>query len=984
MSKKVILFNPPLYFADGIPHALDVSVPPLGLLSLASYINLSDSQFKTEVVDIAAEKYPLGDIKRLVRSKKPSIIGLTSMTPQLQGTVELAGFLKREFGQKIQLFLGGPHVSADPDFVNRFDDLFNFAITGEAEKTFFESLQKLAAGKRIPKIQTGETITDLDEIPFPDRKLIRREKYSGWESMMFSRGCPYHCYYCSRPSISRLTRYRSAKNLLEEIEKVYDNCQGRIDFQDDTFTLNRERVISFCEGVISKGLKLNWRCNSRIDLVDKELLSLMRAAGCSLIHFGIEAGNEKVRQEIVNKGRFTNKQITKVISWCHENQIKFAGYFMIGHPGETREDIEETKEMILNSKVDLVGLSIPTPFPGSRLYDMAKEAGVIDEQLIDRFARKELGEGYVGNYPVYTSGKISREEIYSQMKEINRRFYLKPKVFWGKFLEDVTSPVRLKEDFRDFMSLVIKGMSSRKPYLKPAAALPLTGRKAKIVFVVVGVESLAVEFLSSFLKAFGYEVDLVFDPRLFASEAVRSPKLAEFFDIKKELAGEIVSKKPDIVGFSVFTFNYQRCLSLAREVKKLNRKIPIIFGGIHPTSVPRVVITENCVDMICVGEGEYALKELLDNLGKERKRYDIQNLWFKKNNKIIQNSCRPLISDLDKMPFPDKELFYRIYSKFVTDDYFTLSSRGCPFACTYCGNNVLRRMYRGLGPPVRRRSPKNICDELELVKEKYRPKQVTFADDVFVQDLKWLREFAREYKKRVGLPYVMITHPRFVNFQIAKLLAGSGCYLLMFGLQSASEKTRFDILKRYETNQEIEKAARDCHQAGLNFSIDHIFNIPTEGLKEYEEALVFYNKLRPTIINAYWLQYFPGTEIIQTAIKEGIIKKSMVKEINEGRTSTSLVVGIGGKDDFDPQLVYRNFQFLFMLLPVLPQKLVNKIIEKKLYLAPFHPLMIINVGVKFFVSLLNKREKVYLGIVKALGYFMIANSKLKVRYKFMR
>jgi len=505
----------------------------------------------------------------------------------------------------------------------------------------------------------------------------------------------------------------------------------------------------------------------------------------------------------------------------------------------------------------------------------------------------------------------------------------------------------------------------------------------KIVFVVIGVESLAVEFLSSFLKSQGHEVELVFDPRLFASEAINIPRLSKFFDTKKQLSREIIAKKPDVVGFSVFTINYQRCLELAKEIKILNKNLPIIFGGIHPTSVPETVIKEKCVDMICVGEGEEAIDELLKDMKRGGKRTDIKNIWFKKGKKIIKNLCRPLIDDLNKLPFPDKEIFYRVYPKFITDDYFALSSRGCPFSCTYCGNNVLQKVYKGLGKPIRRRSPKNICDELEIMKEKYHPKQITFADDVFVQDIKWLQDFAKEYKKRINLPYVMLTHPRFVTYKTAKLLAGSGCFLLMFGLQSASEKIRFNFLKRFESNKEVEKAASDCHRARLSFSIDHIFNIPTEGLSEYEEAISFYNKLRPSIINTYWLQYFPGTEIIQTAIKEGIIKKSMVREINEGRTSTSLVVGIGGSDNFSPQLLYSNFQFFFMLLPVLPKWLMEKIIKKKLYLTKFHPPMIINIGIKFLVNLRQKRAYVYLDMIKNMWFFARKIISLKLKYKFI-
>lgn len=203
----------------------------------------------------------------------------------------------------------------------------------------------------------------------------------------------------------------------------------------------------------------------------------------------------------------------------------------------------------------------------------------------------------------------------------------------------------------------------------------------------------------------------------------------------------------------------------------------------------------------------------------------------------------------------------------------------------------------------------------------------------------------------------------------------------MFGIQSASETTRAKILKRYESNKQIEKAAQDCHKAKLKFSIDHIFNIPGEGLKEHQQALSFYNKLRPSIIHSYWLQYFPGTEIIKTAMKYKIISKSDLKNIEEGKTSTSLVVGLGGKDNFDPNLVYKNLQFFFTLLPIIPQKLMDKIINKKLYLTRFNPPLILNIALKFFINLINHRAGVYLGIVKFNLYFCYKNLSTKWNLK---
>lgn len=464
--KKILLINPPLYFSKGSPHAIDVSVPPLGLLYLASYINKYSKILKASVVDIAVDNLSLSQIKVKINRVNPFVVGITSMTPQLQGAVELAEFLRKNFGKKFKIFLGGPHISADPDFINRFSDIFDYAITGEAEKTFMESVEKLSKNQKIPKIQAGEVIMNLDIIPFPDKKLVNRKKYSQHESMMFSRGCPYHCYYCSRPSISRKVRYRSVDNLITEVKSVLKYCHGRIDFQDDTFTLNRNAVLEFCERVLKENLKLKWRCQARIDLIDKELLQAMKKAGCDLIHFGIESGNQKLRRETVNKGSFTNQQVYKVFRLCKKIGIKTGGYFMIGHPGETKKQLNDTKKMIFNLKPDLLGLSIPTPFPGSKLYDIAQKRGIINTKIIDRFAKKELGVGYSGNYPVFIPQTITKEYLYSYMRNINRKFYINFRTFWKQLKQDITSFRNIKGDALDLFSLIFQGVSGRKPYIK--------------------------------------------------------------------------------------------------------------------------------------------------------------------------------------------------------------------------------------------------------------------------------------------------------------------------------------------------------------------------------------------------------------------------------------------------------------------------------------------------------------------------------------
>lgn len=503
----------------------------------------------------------------------------------------------------------------------------------------------------------------------------------------------------------------------------------------------------------------------------------------------------------------------------------------------------------------------------------------------------------------------------------------------------------------------------------------------KIVFVGLANKSLSIECLSGFLKSRGHDVELAFDPMLFSNEAFNFYRLANIFDISKELIRKINKMKPDLVGFSVFTLNYQRALKIARELKKSNNKIITIFGGIHSTVVPQYVIEEDCVDIVCVGEGEFPLLELLDSMENSKLDTNIKNLWFKVGSKIITNYCRPLISNLDELPFPDKGLYNDIFPGFMNNDYSISTSRGCPFSCSFCSNNVLRNIYRDLGKTVRRRSPSNVISELIFAKKRFHLKNITFLDDNFAVDKNWLKIFANLYKKEIRIPYIGQTHPLFINEDIAKLLVDSGCNFLHMGIQSVSEKTRKEVLHRFEKNKDIENAVTTCKKYKLKLAVDHIFNIPGEGNEEQWQAVEFYNKLKPNIINSYWLQYYPNTEIINTALEHGILRESDIPKINKGLTSTSPIVGFGSKDSFNPELSFRNFQFLFSLIPIMPKFIVKIILKHKKRFFNFEPPLFINIFIKFFINFINRKGSVYFGILKSLIYFISYNLIFKFRYR---
>ncbi len=486
----------------------------------------------------------------------------------------------------------------------------------------------------------------------------------------------------------------------------------------------------------------------------------------------------------------------------------------------------------------------------------------------------------------------------------------------------------------------------------------------KITFVIAGVENLGVEYLSSVLKSRGHQVSLVFDPRLFASEAIQNIGLSRVFNIKKRLAREVIDSKPDLIAFSVFTINYQWALEIARMIKQ-KISTPIIFGGIHATSVPEVVLENDCIDMVCVGEGEEAIVELVESLDKGERR-DIPNIWFKQNNVIIKNELRDLIADLDSLPLPDKQLFYN-QQPFAQRDYYIMSSRGCPFDCAYCSNNVWHNLYQGKGRHYRKRSADNVIKELAWAKASFKPRRVTFADDFFVSDAQWLEQFIFRYKAEIGLPFVAMGHPNHINGQTVGLLKKGGCFWLIMGVESVSKESREKTLKRFMNNAQVAQAAAACHSQKLNFAVDHIFNIPGEGLEEQIQALKFYNQIRPQAINAYWLQYFPKAQIIETARKLNIIQDKDIEKINRGEASASMVIALGGRDTIGSNNL-SGFYLLFMLLPLLPESWVEKIAGNKKFLSGFKAPRVLAIIAKVISSVRYGRSYVYTDMLSAIFY----------------
>jgi len=330
--------------------------------------------------------------------------------------------------------------------------------------------------------------------------------------------------------------------------------------------------------------------------------------------------------------------------------------------------------------------------------------------------------------------------------------------------------------------------------------------------------------------------------------------------------------QPDIVAFSSLTGGHLWVESCAEEIKK-NKKwdIPIIVGGSHPTFFPKM-INHAYIDFICRGEGEYALAELLDRMDTGKDVTSIPNIWTKQNGKIIKNEVRPLIDNLDLLPMPDRSHYER-YSFLKNNPHKKMiTSRGCPFSCTYCYNSAFKSLYKNKGKLVRRRSVENVLQEILLLQQDVGWKTLEFVDDAFLADRNWFLQFANEYQKKVNLPYACFSIVKNIDREVAEALKQSNCKCVEFGIEAGNERIRREIYKKKVSNADIVRGAEVLHQAGIKFLTFNMVGAPFETIEEMAETIQLNQRIKTDYPWCSIMQPYPGTEIFNYCIEKGLIE----------------------------------------------------------------------------------------------------------------
>ncbi len=467
-TKKIFFIHP--LGINWVPGRKDMSrianiMPPVGLCSLAAW--LEQHGHRTWIHDCYAEPLPGEQIVDLVREYEPEYVGISATTSSFPDGVRIAQTIKKNFPD-VTIILGGVHISALRERSMKVYPEIDFGVVGEGEEALLSLIESDHTNlDDIPGLlyRDGEDIVftgyrtsriDMDALPFPAYEKLEGypEKYKlpifnyprvPNTTAITSRGCPYGCAYCDRSVFGPVFNCNSAEymfNLVQYLRKKFGI--RHINFYDDVFTLDRERIVEFCTRLINADMDFTFNCASRAEQLDTELLRLMKRAGCWMISLGIETGDPELLESVRKNADL--ERISDTVHAIKYAGIRVKGLFMLGLPGETEQSIDRSIEYCLSLPLDDFNLAKFTPFPGTPLYKNIRDYGEFNEDW-------ELMNCL--NF-VFVPRAFTRERLEARYREFYRRFFKRSRVLLGYGAMLWKSPdswVRFIKNLKDFLRI---------------------------------------------------------------------------------------------------------------------------------------------------------------------------------------------------------------------------------------------------------------------------------------------------------------------------------------------------------------------------------------------------------------------------------------------------------------------------------------------------------------------------------------------------
>jgi radical SAM superfamily enzyme YgiQ (UPF0313 family) len=470
---RVVLIQPPIHqgVKSLLPQVDDEGgegigyKPPLGILYCATTLK-EFTPHEVLVIDAIAGRLNFEDVVQRVKEFNPEVVGISAWTDFWYPAYR-TGQLIKEALPNVHLTYGGPHLGIYPaetlavPFVDSvvvgdgeipFMYLCNMVANGVTENSM-RGLHLKPDGVK-PSPDTFYIHGDLDELPIPDRTLLPVEAYSsvlGKDSfvttMITSRGCPNRCTFCKLNF--QKTIARSAASVIEEFHRIHKLGIREVEIYDDTFTWSKKRLIDICEGLIAANLGIKFAVRDRVSSssVDLEILRLLRRAGCTRIHYGIESGEQRILDRM--KKNITTDQARKAVRLAKKAGMTVLTYFMVGNLDETENDMQKTIDFALELDADFAQFSITIPCAGTEMYKEALQTGIISKDYWSSYAANPVPD-FMPTQLI--ENLVDRTILVAMRNQAVRRFYFRPK-FIIKELLKLRSPAEFLKKARMGMQL---------------------------------------------------------------------------------------------------------------------------------------------------------------------------------------------------------------------------------------------------------------------------------------------------------------------------------------------------------------------------------------------------------------------------------------------------------------------------------------------------------------------------------------------------
>ncbi|MDA9120737.1 B12-binding domain-containing radical SAM protein [Flavobacteriales bacterium] len=422
------------------PRDLVACVPYVKLANLAGV--LRDNDIRSVIIEPTPMRLTTKDIVQRVAEVQPKIVCIGAFPSTLPDAYDLTSAIKTAF-PKIVIVLEGYHVNADPSVLVEMD--IPWGLRGDAEFVFLNLCTHILHGASLDKSSLGlvnyqhgilkdngsATIENLDTLPLPAYDLLSVEAYYSastnkrYMQLFTTRGCPYNCNFCANPTQMNF-RYLSNERVLQHLNLLVNDCGVEwVEFMDLTFTAHRKRTLLMCQAIIDSGVRFDWGCETRAELIDEEILLKMKEAGCKKITFGVESGSESVRFQTGKK--ITDLEFITAFDLCRKHGVKTMANFIFGHPGETLVDMKKTINFAARLRPFNAMFTRMVPMPDVEVYELGIKEGAFERDVWVRYMKGEI------DHPTYVPRTVDKSAMDRMYRLAYVRYYLSIRVIWDYF-----------------------------------------------------------------------------------------------------------------------------------------------------------------------------------------------------------------------------------------------------------------------------------------------------------------------------------------------------------------------------------------------------------------------------------------------------------------------------------------------------------------------------------------------------------------------